>query len=81
VTETRFQQRGRLPAEVYERAKHGWDSFLDLIAERLVALRPHSLNVSSPPMSGLEAGDSSGITARRGALGNEAAEAPATAGE
>jgi uncharacterized protein YndB with AHSA1/START domain len=34
-TEMRFQQRGRLPADVYERAKEGWSSFFDRIAERL----------------------------------------------
>jgi uncharacterized protein YndB with AHSA1/START domain len=34
-TEMRFQQRGRLPAEVYERAKEGWSSFFDRMAEHL----------------------------------------------
>ena len=34
-TEMVFQQRGRLPAEVYERAGQGWSSFFDRIAERL----------------------------------------------
>jgi uncharacterized protein YndB with AHSA1/START domain len=36
-TEMRFQQRGQLPAEVYERAGQGWSSFFDRIAERLAA--------------------------------------------
>jgi uncharacterized protein YndB with AHSA1/START domain len=34
-TEMLFQQRGALPAEVYERAGQGWSSFFDRIAERL----------------------------------------------
>jgi uncharacterized protein YndB with AHSA1/START domain len=34
-TEMRFQQRGRLPAEVYEQAAQGWSSFFDRIAEHL----------------------------------------------
>jgi uncharacterized protein YndB with AHSA1/START domain len=34
-TEMRFQQRGHLPAEVYERAEAGWSTFFDRIAERL----------------------------------------------
>ena len=34
-TEMFFQQRGQLPAEVYERAKEGWAGFFDRIAERL----------------------------------------------
>jgi uncharacterized protein YndB with AHSA1/START domain len=34
-TEMFFQQSGRLPAEVYERAEEGWGSFFDRIAERL----------------------------------------------
>jgi uncharacterized protein YndB with AHSA1/START domain len=34
-TEMFFEQRGYLPAEVYERAKDGWSSFFDRIAERL----------------------------------------------
>jgi uncharacterized protein YndB with AHSA1/START domain len=34
-TEMHFEQRGRLPAEVYERAKDGWSTFFDRIAERL----------------------------------------------
>src|SRR5215210_7453256 len=34
-TEMLFEQRGRLPAEVYERAKEGWSGFFDRIAERL----------------------------------------------
>jgi uncharacterized protein YndB with AHSA1/START domain len=34
-TEMLFQQRGRLPAEVYERAKEGWSTFFDRIGERL----------------------------------------------
>jgi uncharacterized protein YndB with AHSA1/START domain len=36
-TEMFFEQRGHLPAEVYERAKNGWSSFFDRIAERLAA--------------------------------------------
>jgi len=34
-TEMLFEQRGQLPAEVYEGAKQGWSSFFDRIAERL----------------------------------------------
>ena len=34
-TEMLLQQRGRLPAEVYERAKEGWSTFFDRMAERL----------------------------------------------
>jgi len=34
-TEMLFEQRGSLPAEVYERAKEGWSTFFDRIAERL----------------------------------------------
>ena len=34
-TEMFFQQRGQLPADVYERAKEGWSGFFDRIAERL----------------------------------------------
>ncbi len=34
-TEMLFQQRGRLPAEVYERAGKGWSMFFDRIAEHL----------------------------------------------
>jgi uncharacterized protein YndB with AHSA1/START domain len=34
-TEMRFQQRGQLPPEVYERAGQGWSIFFDRIAERL----------------------------------------------
>jgi uncharacterized protein YndB with AHSA1/START domain len=34
-TEMLFQQRGRLPAEVYERAGEGWSSFFDRMAEHL----------------------------------------------
>jgi uncharacterized protein YndB with AHSA1/START domain len=34
-TEMRFQQRGALPAEVYERAGEGWGRFFDRLAERL----------------------------------------------
>ncbi|TMK78682.1 MAG: SRPBCC domain-containing protein [Actinobacteria bacterium] len=34
-TEMLFQQRGRLPAEVYERAGEGWSMFFDRIAEHL----------------------------------------------
>lgn len=36
-TEMRFQQRGWLPAKMYERAGQGWSSFFDRIAERLAA--------------------------------------------
>jgi uncharacterized protein YndB with AHSA1/START domain len=36
-TEMFFEQRGHLPAEVYEQAKNGWSSFFDCIAERLAA--------------------------------------------
>ena len=36
-TEMRFQQRGRLPPEVYERAGEGWGTFFDRLAERLAA--------------------------------------------
>jgi uncharacterized protein YndB with AHSA1/START domain len=34
-TEMLFQQRGDLPAEVYERAEEGWSTFFDRMAERL----------------------------------------------
>jgi uncharacterized protein YndB with AHSA1/START domain len=34
-TEMLLQQRGALSAEVYERAKEGWGTFFDRIAERL----------------------------------------------
>jgi uncharacterized protein YndB with AHSA1/START domain len=34
-TEMLFEQRGRLPAEVYEHAKEGWGTFFDRMAERL----------------------------------------------
>jgi uncharacterized protein YndB with AHSA1/START domain len=34
-TEMFFEQRGSLPPEVYQRAKEGWGSFFDRIAERL----------------------------------------------
>ena len=34
-TEMLFEQRGALPAEVYERAGQGWSIFFDRIAERL----------------------------------------------
>jgi uncharacterized protein YndB with AHSA1/START domain len=34
-TEMFFEQHGRLPAEVYSRAKEGWSSFFDRMAERL----------------------------------------------
>jgi uncharacterized protein YndB with AHSA1/START domain len=36
-TEMHFEQRGQLPAETYERAGQGWQSFFDRIAERLAA--------------------------------------------
>ena len=34
-TEMRFEQRGQLPPEAYERAGQGWSVFFDRIAERL----------------------------------------------
>jgi uncharacterized protein YndB with AHSA1/START domain len=34
-TEMRFQQRGSMSPEEYERAKQGWQGFFDRIAERL----------------------------------------------
>ena len=34
-TEMLFEQRGALSAEQYERAKGGWSSFFDRMAERL----------------------------------------------
>jgi uncharacterized protein YndB with AHSA1/START domain len=34
-TEMHLDQRGRLPAEVYDRAKEGWSTFFDRLAERL----------------------------------------------
>jgi uncharacterized protein YndB with AHSA1/START domain len=34
-TEMLFEQSGSLPAEVYERAKEGWGTFFDRIAEHL----------------------------------------------
>jgi len=34
-TEMHVQQRGRMSAEEYERAAHGWSSFFDRIAEHL----------------------------------------------
>src|SRR6266516_5510637 len=34
-TEMRFQQRGHLPPEVYERAGEGWGTCCDRLAERL----------------------------------------------
>jgi uncharacterized protein YndB with AHSA1/START domain len=34
-TEMLLEQRGALPAEVYERAGQGWSIFFDRIAERL----------------------------------------------
>jgi uncharacterized protein YndB with AHSA1/START domain len=36
-TEMRFEQRGQLSAEHYERAEQGWGVFFDRIAERLAA--------------------------------------------
>jgi uncharacterized protein YndB with AHSA1/START domain len=36
-TEMRFEQRGQLSAEQYERAEQGWGVFFDRIAERLAA--------------------------------------------
>jgi uncharacterized protein YndB with AHSA1/START domain len=37
-TEMLFRQRGRLPAEQYERAKQGWGTFFDRMAERLASI-------------------------------------------
>jgi len=34
-TEMRFEQRGRMSAEQYERAGEGWSTFFDRIAARL----------------------------------------------
>jgi uncharacterized protein YndB with AHSA1/START domain len=34
-TEMRFEQRGYMAAEQYERTEQGWGTFFDLIAERL----------------------------------------------
>jgi hypothetical protein len=34
-TETRFEQRGRMSPEQYERAGQGWASFFDRVAERV----------------------------------------------
>jgi uncharacterized protein YndB with AHSA1/START domain len=34
-TEMRFEQRGHLPPEQYERTREGWASFFDRIGERL----------------------------------------------
>jgi uncharacterized protein YndB with AHSA1/START domain len=34
-TEMRFEQRGAMPPEEYERAGAGWSSFFDRVAERL----------------------------------------------
>jgi uncharacterized protein YndB with AHSA1/START domain len=36
-TEMRFEQRGGMRPEEYERAKTGWGTFFDRIAERLAA--------------------------------------------
>jgi uncharacterized protein YndB with AHSA1/START domain len=36
-TEMLFQQRGQMRPEQYDRAKEGWGSFFDRIAERLTA--------------------------------------------
>jgi uncharacterized protein YndB with AHSA1/START domain len=36
-TEMLFQQRGHMGPAQYERAEHGWGTFFDRIAERLVA--------------------------------------------
>jgi uncharacterized protein YndB with AHSA1/START domain len=35
-TDMLFQQRGRMSAEQYERAKQGWSGFFDRMAEHLV---------------------------------------------
>jgi uncharacterized protein YndB with AHSA1/START domain len=37
-TEMRFEQRGRMSAEQYERAGQGWSTFFDRIAERLAGV-------------------------------------------
>jgi len=34
-TEMRFQQSGKLPAEVYRRAREGWSGFFTRVDERL----------------------------------------------
>jgi hypothetical protein len=34
-----FEQRGTLPAEMYERAGHGWSIFFDRVAEHLAEAR------------------------------------------
>ena len=34
-TEMRFEQRGRMSAEQYERAGEGWSTFFDRLAQRL----------------------------------------------
>jgi hypothetical protein len=34
-TEMRFEQRGYMEPEQYDRAKQGWSTFFDRIAERL----------------------------------------------
>jgi uncharacterized protein YndB with AHSA1/START domain len=36
-TEMRFEQRGRMSAQQYERAGQGWSTFFDRIAERLAS--------------------------------------------
>lgn len=36
-TEMHFEQRGRMPAEAYERAGQGWSTFFDRIEEHLAA--------------------------------------------
>jgi uncharacterized protein YndB with AHSA1/START domain len=37
-TEMRFEQRGQLSAEQYERTEQGWGMFFDRIAERLATI-------------------------------------------
>ena len=39
-TEMRFEQRGHMGPEQYERAEAGWGTFFDRIAERLAEARP-----------------------------------------
>jgi uncharacterized protein YndB with AHSA1/START domain len=39
-TEMRFQQRGYMRPEEYDRAKEGWGTFFDRIAERLAEFGP-----------------------------------------
>ena len=36
-TEMRFEQRGRMSLDEYERAAKGWGTFFDVVADRLAA--------------------------------------------